>query len=502
MGMQAKGPSVLIIGSGFGGIGLAIALKKSGFHDLAILERAGELGGVWRDNTYPGAACDVPSRFYSYSFEAHWPWSKRFAPQREILDYLAHVANKYAIVPHLRFNAQVTSAAFDETRGIWSVFTRDGRRFEADVLVPAVGLFNRIAMPAIEGRDDFAGPSFHSAEWRHDVDLAGKTVAVIGTGASAVQFVPEIAKVAARVKVFQRTAQYVLPKDERLVSEAAGSSRWRAYLDRLKIFLGFEKMVPRRFSAEKTARASQAFRAHLREIVEDPDLRAKVMPVQELGCKRVLQSNDWYPALQRPNVSLVTQSIARIEEEGLRMADGRLEAADVIIYGTGFTPTDFLSGLDLRGRGGAALSNVWGDGAFAHLGMSVPGFPNFFMMYGPNTNAAGSIIYMLEAQARYITGCIRALAARRGSTMEVKAGTLARFQEFVAQRVARTVIASPDCRSYFKTAAGRVPTQWPGYMSEYWWRTRRPDLREFEFTPVARAEPPDAPASKKISEPA
>ena len=491
MARRATDMSILVIGSGFAGIGLGIALKKAGFHDFTLLERADDLGGVWRDNTYPGAACDVPSRFYSYSFAAHWPWTKRFAPQGEILAYARHVAESRDILRHIVFGADVVSATFDDTRGRWSVEARDGRRFTARVLVSAVGLFNRLALPSIEGREIFAGPAFHSAQWRHDVDLAGKRVAVIGTGASAVQFVPEIAKIATRVSVFQRTAQYVLPKDEGRPGpsgEIARTSRAQVLYDRLKIFVGFEKMVPRRLSAEKTARASEGFRDYLRGLVKDPALLAKVMPAQELGCKRVLQSNDWYPALQRANVDLVTDAIARIEADGVRTKDGALHEADVIIYGTGFTPTDFLSGLEVRGRGGLTLRDAWREKVSAYLGMSVPGFPNFFIMYGPNTNVAGSIIYVLERQARYIAGCVSALATVGARSMEVKPDRLARFNDFITGRLTRTVIATPNCTTYFKTASGHVPTNWPGAMTEYAWRTRRVRTADYDFAPMLERE--------------
>lgn len=491
MARRATNMPILVIGSGFAGIGLGIALKKAGFHDFTLLERANDLGGVWRDNTYPGAACDVPSRFYSYSFAAHWPWTKRFAPQGEILAYARHVAETHDIPRHIVFGAEVVTARYDEARGLWRVDTRDGRTFTARVLVSAVGLFNRIALPAIEGRDTFAGPAFHSAQWRHDVDLTGKRVAVIGTGASAVQFVPEIAKIAGRVTVFQRTAQYVLPKDEGRPGpsgEIARTSAAQVFFDRFKVFAGFEKMVPRRFSAEKTARAMEGFRTYLRGVVKDPVLLDKVMPTQELGCKRVLQSNDWYPALQRPNVDLVTEGITRVEANGVRTKDGVLHEADVVIYGTGFTPTDFLSGLELRGRDGRTLREAWRDGIAAYLGISVPGFPNFFMMYGPNTNVAGSIIYVLECQARYIAGCVSALAMFGARAMEVKADRLARFKAWIDERVQRTVIASPTCTTYFKTASGQVPTNWPGYMSEYAWRTRRVRTADYDFAPMLAEE--------------
>ena len=473
-------PTIAIVGSGFAGIGLAIALRKSGIESFTIYERGADVGGVWRDNRYPGAACDVPSRFYSYSFEPDYPWSEAYGRQPEIFDYIKRCVARHDLAPKIRFGVNVLHATFDETARKWHLETEAGELIEADVFVSAVGVFNKPIEPNIQGRDLFAGPQFHSARWRHDIDLAGKRVAVIGTGASAVQFVPAIAPKVAQMHVFQRTPQYVLP---RLVrdGQSGPASRLKSRWQRFRIFWAFETGNRRRFSDNLTAQAQAAFLKHLENKVKDPALRAKLTPDYSLGCKRVLQSNLWYDALVRDNVEVVDTPIAAITADGVRTTDGRERKVDVVIYGTGFSPTDFLTPMKIAGLGGRTLSEAWREGAEAYYGMTIAGFPNFFMMYGPNTNTATSIIFMLESQIHYIIRAIRLLARGRARTMNLRADVMRRFNDEIQAALAQTVLMDANCHSYFRTASGKVTTNWPGYPLAYRWRTRRVRLADYEL---------------------
>jgi cation diffusion facilitator CzcD-associated flavoprotein CzcO len=473
-------PTIAIVGGGFAGIGLAIALRKAGIESFTIYERAADVGGVWRDNRYPGAACDVPSRFYSFSFEPDYPWSEAYGRQPEIWEYIKRCVARHALAPKIRFGVNVLRATFDEAARKWRLETETGEHIEADVFVSAVGVFNNPVEPEIAGRESFAGPRFHSARWRHDLDLAGKRVAVIGTGASAVQFVPAIAPKVAQMHVFQRTPQYVLP---RLVRDGQfGMSSWlKRHWQRFRIFWAFEIGNRRRFSDKLTAQAEAAWRAHLENKVRDPALRAKLTPDYRLGCKRVLQSNLWYDALTRDNVEVVDTPIAALTPDGVRTTDGRERKVDVVIYGTGFSPTEFLTPMQITGMDGRTLSEAWRDGAEAYYGMTVSGFPNFFMMYGPNTNTATSIIFMLEGQFRYIVRAIRLLARKPGRIMNLREDVMRRFNDEIQAKLARTVLMDANCHSYFRTASGKVTTNWPGYPLQYRWRTRRVRRADYEL---------------------
>ncbi|HEY5209410.1 MAG TPA: NAD(P)/FAD-dependent oxidoreductase [Stellaceae bacterium] len=477
---------IVIIGSGFGGIAMAIALKRAGDGDFVMMERAADVGGVWRDNAYPGAACDVVSRIYSFSHDQDYAWSTMFAPQPEILTYLRGVVERHDLRRHMRFNTEIVAARFDEGEALWRLETGAGQYIETPVLISAVGLFNRIKIPEFPGRDDFQGPQFHSARWDHRVDLTGKRVAVIGNGASAVQFVPKIAAQVKQLHLFQRTPQYVLPK--RIFP---GTGDWDAWLQRhrklrglarLKIFLAFEKFVWRRKWRPKARLKGEAgFRAMLATKIADPELRRKLTPDFPIGCKRQLVSNEWYDTLIQPHVELVDNPIEAITATGIRTRDGTERAVDVIVYGTGFTPSDYLQPMRITGLGGRGLNEAWREGAEAYLGITVTGFPNFFMLYGPNTNAITSIIYMLECQSRYIADCIRALRDRRAAYMNVRAGRQARFIAEVQRRFSPTVQAMSICVTYFKNEFGRITTNWPGYAFEYRWRTRGVRASDYDF---------------------
>jgi cation diffusion facilitator CzcD-associated flavoprotein CzcO len=484
----AAGPSVLITGSGFGGLGIAIELKRAGFENFTILERATEVGGVWRENTYPGAGCDVPSPLYSFSYEPNPRWPKRFSGQSDIHAYLKRVVAKYGLKPHLRFGTEVTSAKFDEDRALWQVTTADGETLEAAVFVPAVGQLSRPAWPDIPGQDTFAGHSFHSALWDHDYDLAGKRVAVIGTGASAIQFVPEIQPEAGHLTVFQRSAPYILQKND---------TRYRRWHHRLFERFPATQLIGRLCIWLLAEYATYAMTAHpvfgkpfeirtaqlRRRHLKDPVLRAKLEPDHRLGCKRILFTTNYLPALTQPNVHVETGPISEIIPGGVRTADGVEHPADVVIYGTGFATTNFLGELDVRGLGGRALSESWKDGARAYLGMTVPGFPNMFCVYGPNTNlGAGSIIYMIERQARYIRQAVEHLAKPDVSYLDIQSRVEERYDKEIQGRLAKSVWTT--CASWYRRDNGRVSTNWPGLVSEYDRRTRKLDLAEYRSVTV------------------
>ncbi|MGV9412962.1 flavin-containing monooxygenase [Nocardia sp. NPDC003693] len=479
-------PSVIIIGAGFGGLGMAMELQRNGFHEVTILERARDLGGVWRDNTYPGAACDVPSPLYSYAREPKPKWRQRYSGREDIHAYIRDVAERHELGKLIVFGAEVSEAEFDASTGQWTVLTTDGVARTATVLISAVGQLSRPAMPAIPGIESFAGASFHSARWDHEVVTAGKRVACIGTGASALQYIPEIAPGTAALTLFQRTPAWVLPKfdtdykpiHQRVLQRVPGMPAaerfsWWAIAEFVALglveFPGITRAVAK--LAEK----------QLEEQVTDPELRAKLTPDYPIGCKRALFSSDYYPALTQPNVHVETTPIIDIVPEGVRTADGAVHAADVIIYGTGFKGTEFLWPMEIRGAGGTALSKVWADGAHAHLGVTVPGFPNLFLVYGPNTNVGvGSIIYMIESQARYIRHAVQILAEHPGHSLEVRPEAESTFNGALQQRLSRT--PWNFCTSWYRTASGRITNNWPGTTRSYRRRTRRVRLADYRLT--------------------
>ncbi|SNY87816.1 Predicted flavoprotein CzcO associated with the cation diffusion facilitator CzcD [Nocardia amikacinitolerans] len=488
--MTAGGrPSVLIIGAGFGGIGMAIELRRNGIRDITILERAADLGGVWRENTYPGAACDVPSPLYSFSFEPKPDWPQRYSGRDAIHDYLRGVARRHELLDDIVFGAEVTGAEFDEQAGRWTVRTADGAARTADVLISAVGQLSRPALPDIPGIDTFAGASFHSAEWDHDVRLEGKRVLCVGTGASAIQYIPEIQPKVEHLTLFQRTAAWVIPKfdtdysplQHKLFAKLPGAllvERFGWWSTGEFVSLGLVEFPA---IARGVARIAER---HLRKQVPDPELRAKLTPDYPIGCKRGLFSNDYYPALTQPNVAVETTAITEVVPEGVRTADGRLHEADVIIYGTGFKGTEFLWPMQIYGRGGHKLADTWADGAHAYLGIAVPDFPNLFLVYGPNTNlAAGSIIYMIESQARYIRQAVRLLAENPGHCLEVRGEQEREFNDALQRRLART--PWNFCTSWYRTASGRITNNWPGTVSSYRRRTRRLNRDDYTLTRAA-----------------
>lgn len=485
-------PRVLVIGAGFGGLAAARELSRDGLADVTVLEKAGDIGGVWRDNTYPGAACDVPSNLYSYSFAPKSDWGRRYAEQPDILGYIHDTADRFGLRGLVRTGVEVTSARYDDTTATWRVATACGEVFEADVLVPAVGQLSRPAFPNVPGRDAFAGPSFHSAQWRHDVDLAGKRVAVLGTGASAIQFVPRIRRTAGHVTVFQRSAPYVLPKPDRAYTGAhhaafrnvpGFAAAMRGLIWEISEFFGLAltRLAP---LASLIGIAASLNRKHH---IKDPALRAKLAPDYPVGCKRLLFSSDWYPALACDNVDVQTEAVAEVTATGVRTVDGRLHEADVIIYGTGFKATEFLAPMTITGRDGRNLDAEWAEGARAHLGMAVPGFPNMFLIYGPNTNlGSSSIILMMEQQARYIRQITEELAhGGVPRAFEVRRAVEQAYDAEVQSRLDAGVWT--NCDSWYRAASGRVTTNWPGLVHEYQRRTRAVVFADYEVVLPDRA---------------
>ncbi|MDQ3768344.1 MAG: NAD(P)/FAD-dependent oxidoreductase, partial [Actinomycetota bacterium] len=492
----APGFRVVIVGAGFGGIAAAIELRRHGFGDITILEAAPRLGGTWLHNTYPGAACDVPSHLYSFSFAQRRDWSRLCSGQGEILDYLESVARDHGVDRLVVCDTQVTACAWDDERAQWSVATAQGHSYAADAIVVATGQLHQPAHPQIPGIETFAGQSFHSARWNHEVPLAGRRVAVVGTGASAVQFVPEVAGQAAKLTVFQRTGNWFLPRRNRPYPPAI-----RTLIERVP---GVQPLL-RRFIFQYCEALTLAIRhpatagwllklrsmAFMRWQLRDRELRRKVWPDYTFGCKRILFSSAFLPALQRPDVELVTEAVDRVTEAGIVAADGTLHEADVLIYATGFKTNDFMFPMEISGRQGRSLREDWAAGAHAHLGMTVPGYPSMFILYGPNTNTSGgSIIAYLEAQAAYVRQALVHMRASGSRGIEVRPEVEAASDRAIQERFTGT--AWTRCDSWYRDRDGRIVANWPGYMREYVRATRELDPGEYVLTPAPQCRLPPA----------
>ena len=481
---------VVIVGAGFGGIAAAIELRRHGFDDVVLLERAvSGIGGTWRDNVYPGCACDVPSHLYSFSFATRRDWSRLCSPQAEILAYLTDVAREQSIDRLVVPGADVVACEWRP--GGWTVTSADGRVWNADAVVIATGQLHQPAIPAIDGAEGFAGRSFHSARWDHSYDLRGKRVAVIGTGASSVQLVPEIAPEVERLYVFQRTGNWFLPRRNRpypswlrsvLRRVPAVQAIRREWIYRYTEVLTLWIRHPRTIGLIGRAWSTLFMRWQLR----DPEVRRRAWPDYTFGCKRILFSSRYLPALQRPGVELVTERIARFDPDAIVTADGVRREVDCVIYGTGFRTTAFMLPMRVAGADGRTLADEWTDGPHAHFGMCVPGFPSLFLVYGPNTNTSGgSIIAYEEAQAAYIRQALSLVRARRAGAIEVRRDVEAASDRDVQARFAGT--AWTQCNSWYRNENGRIVTNWPGYMDEYVRRVRELDPSEFTFTPPVAA---------------
>jgi cation diffusion facilitator CzcD-associated flavoprotein CzcO len=468
---------VAIVGAGFAGLGMAIRLREEGEEDFVVLERGEDVGGTWRDNTYPGCQCDIPSHLYSFSFAPNPEWTRFFPLQQEIWDYLRRCARDFGVEPHLRLGTELEEATWDDAMRRWTVRTSRGT-LTADMLVAATGALSAPAVPPLEGLEGFEGTAFHSATWDHDHSLRGERVAVLGTGASAIQLVPRIQPLVERLTLFQRTPAWVLPHPDRAVSArerqifrrlplAQRAMRGAIYAVLEARALGFT-VEPRILRlAERQAQR------HLERQVADPELRRALRPSYRLGCKRVLISDDFYPAVAQPNVELVRDAISRVTPHGIVTADGTERPVDTIILATGFHVSDMPAALRVRGRDGRTLSEVWGGSPQAYVGTTIAGFPNLFMLVGPNTGLGhNSIVYMIESQIAYVLDALKAMRERAATTVEVRPEIQAAFNDEVQQRLEGTVWAT-GCQSWYLDANGRNTSLWPGFTFGFRRRTKR-----------------------------
>jgi cation diffusion facilitator CzcD-associated flavoprotein CzcO len=475
---------VLIIGSGFGGLGLGIRLARAGI-DFTILEKAPSLGGTWRENTYPGAACDVPSVLYSFSFEPKTDWSRKWSPHGEIREYLEDCAARNGVLPHIRFNTEVTGARFDDASGTWTVRTASGEELTADVLVSAVGQLHHPVTPKLPGLESFRGPTFHSARWNHDVDLAAKRVAVVGNAASAIQFIPEIAPKVSKLTIFQRSANWMLPRGDRAYSER--EKRWLTRVPGLAKLLRFWTwaqlelwLYPVVAGNRPLSRLQQwASTKYMESLVGDPVLRRTLRPDYPIGGKRILITDGYYEALGRENVAVVTDAIDHVTEDTIVTRDGTTHPADVVIFATGFRTNPFLAAIRIEGMDGRVLERDWAAGAEAYYGLTVPGYPNFFMLYGPNTNLGhNSIIFMMEAQMRYVLGALDTLEREQLRWVDVRPEVAGAYNARVQRKLATTAWAQAG-PSWYKDAGGRITNNWPWSTLRYWWETHAFDAQSY-----------------------
>jgi cation diffusion facilitator CzcD-associated flavoprotein CzcO len=479
--------TVVILGAGMSGICMAIKLREAGIDDVLILEKSPAPGGTWHDNTYPGACCDVASHLYSFSFEPKPDWSRAFAPQAEIQAYFEHCTHKYQLDGIIRYGTEVVAARFDDSAGEWEITDSTGNSVRSKIMVSGMGQLNQPHTPAFDGAGQFSGSSFHSARWDHSVDLAGKKVAVIGNAASAIQFIPPLAAQAEKVYVYQRSANYIVPRDDRLYTEQEKQTYrdhpWRQKLSRLRWYLRQELIM---FGAMLTgswrARLVKAGALkYMEQEISDPVTRAQLTPDYPLGCKRILVSDDYYQALVADSVELVTSPISSIGSAGVQTEDEIGREADVIIYATGFRATDFLASVEIRGVNGRTLGQCWADGAEALRGVAVADFPNLFLLYGPNTNLGhNSIIYMVEAQVGYIVQCIDKMLAHDLKTLTANEAASRRFNEELQTALAATVWAG-ECGSWYKNAAGKITNNWPHSSLRFALSMRAPDFAEYDM---------------------
>lgn len=503
MGNEWK-PKVVIVGSGFGGLGLGIQLKRAGFDDFVILEKEAALGGTWRDNSYPGAACDVPSFFYSFSFAQKRDWTRKWAPQPEIYAYTEELAREHGLISHLRLGSRVTAARFDAHSATWTVHTQAGDTYKGNALVMGVGQLHEPLIPDIPGRESFRGKAFHSARWDHAYDLRGKRVAVIGNAASAIQFIPQIAPLVKELWIFQRTPNWMLPRGDRAYTPV---ERWLfrnvpGWMELYRFFLWLRlealfypviRMKPWAIRLYKGLALK-----YLAETVRDSELRRKLVPDYPPGAKRILISDDYYQTLNLPHVHVITDPIERITESAIVARTGASFEVDAIVFATGFRTNPFLAGIDIEGLPGHVLARDWAEGARAYYGITVPGYPNFFLLYGPNTNLGhNSILFMLECQFRYIVAALRTLQREGGAYLDVRPEVFEAFYREIQEALQQTAWARVP-RSWYKDSAGRITNNWPYSTFWYWWKTHRLDPQDYRMVRwpelSVRVEEAEAPA--------
>ncbi|MZR62731.1 NAD(P)/FAD-dependent oxidoreductase [Alcanivorax sp. DP30] len=476
--------SVLIVGAGFAGLGMAIRLKQAGIDDFVILERGNAVGGTWRDNQYPGAACDIPSNLYSYSFAPNPNWSRSFSGSQEILDYIHHLVAEFDLEKHIRFEKNVADLSFDEKTGVWTATTDKKERFAGRAAIMAQGPLSNCSFPNITGIDDFAGKKIHSARWDHDYDFTGKNVAVIGTGASGIQIIPELVNVAKHVKVFQRTPGWVLPRPDfstpewnKLLFKKLPASQQAM---RNLLYWTHESMaLAVIWNSPLTRIAERVAKLHLRRQVKDRWLRRQLTPDFTIGCKRVLVSNDYYPALQKDNAKLITWPIARISEKGVRTVEGIEHQVDCIVFATGFDVSNSGTPFPVKGRGGRVLGEQWKGGAQAYKSINVAGFPNLFMTFGPNSGPGhnSALVYM-ESQLEYALKGIRKIIGENLKVLDVKEEVQQRYNKSIQKRLAKTNWNS-GCKSWYLTEDGFNATMYPGFATQY--AAQMADFREDDY---------------------
>ncbi len=480
--------SVAVVGGGFGGVGAAVMLRRAGYHDVTVFEKGERVGGVWHHNTYPGAACDVPSHLYEFSFAPNPRWSRRYAPQAEIQAYLEHVARDHGVLERVRTGTEVTGARWDEQRTRWVLETSAGTH-EADVLITACGQLSVPAVPPIPGLESFDGPAFHTARWRHDVELAGRRVAVIGSGCSAIQVVPAIQPLVGQVDVYQRSPGWTFPK-----MDFAYKERTKRLFERFPILQRLDRAAIMGFQ-ELGAAAMTRYRWLLRpfraigrrqieKAIADPELRRKVTPTDEIGCKRIMLTDEWYPTLTKPNVEVVTERIEGITPTGIRLAGGAERPADVLVLATGFKTHGFVAPMEIAGADGRTLADEWADVPRAYLGTSVPGFPNMFLLYGPNTNGGtGSVIYTIEAGMGHVLAALRELDRAEARRIEVRPQAAEEFDRELRAALAQTVWHT-GCTNWYLDENGNDPNQWPWLWRNYRRRAASIEPGAYELAPA------------------
>ena len=476
---------IAIVGTGFSGLGMGVALKKAKKNNFVILEKASDVGGTWRDNHYPGCACDVPSHLYSFSFEPNPNWSRMFAPQPEIKAYLQHVAHKYGLIPHTQFNQEVQQVRFDDSIKRWKITTKGGVTYIARVVVSGMGGLSTPSYPSLKGIENFKGKTFHSQDWDHHYPLEGKKIAVIGTGASAIQFVPQIVPKAAHVDLYQRTPPWIVPKPDRAMTTAektlfklvppAQEALRNAIYTQLEVrALGFV------FSPRVLKVGELMARRHIRKQISNKELRKKVTPDFSFGCKRVLISNDYYPALDQPHVDVVTQGIREVREHSIVDSNGVERPVDTIIYGTGFKAQDPVPKGAIFGRNGVDLVDFWKEGPEAYLGAAITGFPNLFMLMGPNTGLGhNSMVYMIESQIAYVMDCLKQMDKHNWQVVDVKPDAYAAFNRDTQTKLGGAVW-STGCQSWYVNANGKNTTLWPGFTFDYRRKTAQFDAQNYQ----------------------
>ena len=496
---------VAILGAGISGLGMAVNLLKAKNTSFLIFEKNEGVGGTWRENTYPGLCCDVPSHFYSFSFAMNPDWSKTYPEQYEILDYLEGIADKFKLRPYIKFNAKVLGAKYNEDENLWNVSLESGEIYKAKTLVSGLGQLNRPKWPEISGIETFKGHSFHSAQWDHDYELKGKKVAVIGNGPSAIGFIPIIAKEVENLTVFQRTPNWIVPKPDRIYGTFERFClRYLPFFARMYRFYWFflqernylafyqkhnpgTKFIEKAISAISTKFQLFNFKSVyqagalmlLDEQVDDSKFKEKLIPDYPIGCKRIIPTNDYFPTLCQDQVELETSLIEKIYDNKIVTKDGNEHEVDTIIYGTGFDTNIFISPVKITGLGGIQLDDVWRDGAEAYRGVMVPNFPNFFICYGPNTNTGHiSIIYIIESQILFIMKCLKYLKKNKLSYVDVKDDAMKSYNDNIQKKLSETVWAG-SCGSWYKNAQGKIINNYPGYGTEYYLMMTNPKYSEF-----------------------